>query len=372
MWIGAPYDSGNIEVLDASDPADVRLRIREDAAAPFRQWFYFRVLGARGRPLSLRIQEVDRSSYPRGWEGYRAVGRDGDGGWVRLPTALIDGELRIACTPTTDALEVAYFAPYPLGRHRRLIARAAGRGAAVSRLCVTPDGHDLELLRVGAAGGVPVWIVARQHPGEAMAEWFVEGLLDRLFDRDDALAAALLARAELRIVPNMNPDGTRRGHLRTNARGTDLNRAWHDPDPERAPEVFAALSAMEAERPRLVLDVHGDEEIPHNFVSGAEGTPSWNPWLAGLQGRFLDRWVSVNPDFQTRVGYPPGAPGAANLTLCTNQLSERFGALSMTVEMPFKDALERPDPVRGWSPGRARALGASVIDPILAVLPELA
>ena len=31
------------------------------------------------------------------------------------------------------------------------------------------------------------------------------------------------------IVPNMNPDGSRRGHLRTNAAGSNLNREWKNP-----------------------------------------------------------------------------------------------------------------------------------------------
>ena len=30
-----------------------------------------------------------------------------------------------------------------------------------------------------------IWIIARQHPGESMAEWFVEGFLDRLLDRQE-------------------------------------------------------------------------------------------------------------------------------------------------------------------------------------------
>lgn len=33
-----------------------------------------------------------------------------------------------------------------------------------------------------------MWIVARQHPGESMAEWWCEGLLKRLVDPHDALA----------------------------------------------------------------------------------------------------------------------------------------------------------------------------------------
>ena len=50
------------------------------------------------------------------------------------------------------------------------------------------------------------------------------------------------------------------------------------------------------------------------------------------------------------------APGQANLSMSTTQLAERFGAVSMTLEMPFKDNRDLPDPVAGWSPERSKLL----------------
>ena len=42
----------------------------------------------------------------------------------------------------------------------------------------------------------------------------------------------------------MNPDGSRRGHLRTNAVGANLNREWHAPSAEKSPEVLCVRNAM--------------------------------------------------------------------------------------------------------------------------------
>jgi murein tripeptide amidase MpaA len=75
-------------------------------------------------------------------------------------------------------------------------------------------------------------------------------------------------------VPCVNPDGAFRGNHRTNALGTDLNRAWLSPDPATAPEVAAIKARMDETGVALALDIHGDEEIPYNFASGGEGTPS--------------------------------------------------------------------------------------------------
>ena len=60
---------------------------------------------------------------------------------------------------------------------------------------------------------------------------------------------------------------------------------------------------------------------------------------------FSDTLERVSPDFQTRQGYEIPAPGQANLSMSTTQLAERFGCVSMTLEMPFKDNFDLPDPV---------------------------
>ena len=49
----------------------------------------------------------------------------------------------------------------------------------------------------------------------------------------------LLAKATFHVVPNMNPDGSVRGYLRTNSSGANLNREW-------AKTVSSPMSALQA------------------------------------------------------------------------------------------------------------------------------
>ena len=79
----------------------------------------------------------------------------------------------------------------------------------------------------------------------------------------------------------------------------------------------------------------------------------------------------ASPDFQTKFGYDEDAAGQANLALGSNQVGERFDCLSFTFEMPFKDTIDDPNELTGWSPERSARLGASVLDAIRAVLPDL-
>lgn len=361
MFISSAFDSGNIEVLDASDPSRVRLNIRPDAGGNHFQWFHFRITGAKGQALILHIENADRASYPKGWEDYRACLSADREIWTRIPTRYEDGVLTVELTPVTDSVWLAYFAPYGHDRHLDLVARSSRHeDIRYARLGATVDGRDLDLLRIGH-GARPAWVIARQHPGESMAEWLVEGLLDRLLDDADPVGRALRDVWTIYVVPNMNPDGSVRGHLRNNAAGANLNREWAEPSEARSPEVLYVRSEMERTGVEFFLDVHGDEALPHNFIAGAEGTPSWNEVRAARQDRFLDALVAVSPDFQTRHGYPKSLPGQANLAMATNWVGERFGALSMTLEQPFKDTADTPRP-EGWSPARARALGRAVLD----------
>ena len=165
----------------------------------------------------------------------------------------------------------------------------------------------------------------------------------------------------------MNPDGSRRGHLRTNAAGVNLNREWHAPTAERSPEVLYVRNAMDASGVDFAIDVHGDEAIPYTFIAGFDGIPSWTARQGALYRRFADALAARTRDFQTRHGYAVAGPGKANLTMSTNQLAERFGAVSMTLEMPFKDNDDAPDAQHGWSPERSRQMARDC----LAVLSEM-
>jgi murein tripeptide amidase MpaA len=357
--IDAAFDSGNIEIVSIGGAA-ARLRIRRDNRSEFYQWFHFRVAGAAGRELELKISDLNTSAYPGGWPGYRACVSEDRGYWGRADTSFDQNEnggtLTIRYAPASDLAWFAYFAPYSLERHHDLVSEAAAsEGVAYRCLGHSIEGRPIDCLELGE-GTIPVWLFARQHPGESMAEWWMEGALEMLCDAADPAARVLRRMCRLHIVPNCNPDGSVRGHLRTNAMGVNLNREWHAPSLERSPEVLAIRNAMDRTGVRFAIDVHGDEAIPANFLAGFEGIPSWSDELGAEFYRYRAILDRRSADFQTAKGYPAAAPGKANMSMSTNQLAERFGACAMTLEMPFKDHDDLPDAEQGWSPERSKLL----------------
>lgn len=117
--------------------------------------------------------------------------------------------------------------------------------------------------------------------------------------RHDSVSRSLLDQATLYVVPNMNPDGAWRGHLRTNACGTNLNRAWQEPSLAESPEVYHVLHKMRATGVDMLVDVHGDECIPHNFIMYPEGIPNYTEKMVRCAEKFSKFLKVANPDFQT-------------------------------------------------------------------------
>jgi murein tripeptide amidase MpaA len=372
--INAAFDSGNI-IVHAIDGTTATLGIRKDRESEFAQWFHFRLEATPGEEVLLKITGLEGSAYPGGWPDYRACVSEDRDFWSRADTtydkAEDGGTLTIRYTPSSAIAWFAYFAPYSIERHHDLVAEAAAsEGVDYRCLGHSIEGQPIDCLSMGE-GDIQVWLYARQHPGETQAEWWMEGALDMLTDPADPHARKLREKCRLHIVPNCNPDGSCRGHLRTNYAGVNLNREWAEPSLEKSPEVLAIRNAMDESGVHWAMDVHGDEAIPAAFMAGFEGIPSWTDDQGKRYRGFIDRLAQRTPDFQTKLGYAIAGKGKANLAMSTNQLAERFGAshgcVSMTLEMPYKDTVHGNDPEQGWSPERCMLLAREC----LAVLAEM-
>eukprot|EP00600_Ochromonadales_sp_CCMP1393_P014243 CAMPEP_0175003706 /NCGR_PEP_ID=MMETSP0005-20121125/4370_1 /TAXON_ID=420556 /ORGANISM="Ochromonas sp., Strain CCMP1393" /LENGTH=413 /DNA_ID=CAMNT_0016258797 /DNA_START=41 /DNA_END=1282 /DNA_ORIENTATION=- len=405
ICISSCFDAGNIEVAKLQGP-NIEVTIKDDVYTELekrnhKQWFYFRGNGFKHVTAETKydfaIVNAGQCSYPDAWDGYNVCASYDRSHWFRVPTTFdkSSGHLKWSLSPEQDQVYFAYFPPYSAERHLDLIAycnSASNREAStnpgdamnigtvkLTTLGQTLDGRSMDMITIGR-GPRKVWCVGRQHPGESMAEFFLEGYLHRLLDVDDAMVRKLRREATFYCVPNMNPDGAFRGHLRTNACGANLNREWATsgdyvaPSLERSPEVFYVLKELDAVGCDLFMDIHGDEELPYNFISGMNGCPKWalnGERLKNLQNSFAEAFVQASPDFQTKFGYEPDAPLKANLAICSNQIAERFDCLAFTMEMPFKDTLDDPNPVTGWSIPRSIRLGKSILQAVDAILPKL-
>lgn len=368
--ISQNFDAGAIEVVRAERAGEIELNLRKDSHADFTQWFYFRLQGARDQAAVIRILNAGAATYPQGWENYQAVASYDRENWFRVETEFDGTVMTIHHEPEFDSVYYAYFEPYSWERHLALLG-SAEQSPLVRLLDLgnTVDGRDLNLLVVGnPQAEKKVWIIARQHPGESMAEWLVEGTLNAMLDPANPIARAILDKAVLYIVPNMNPDGSVRGNLRTNAAGANLNREWMTPSLETSPEVYYVKNKILETGCDLFLDIHGDEALPYVFVAGSEMLEGFSDQQMKEQQSFVDSFVAASPDFQTKFGYEASKYNEDVLKLASKFIGHHFKCVSLTLELPFKDNANLPDPEVGWDGQRSMKLGEAMLQPILSSL----
>lgn len=375
MLISKGFDSGSIDVIDATDFLNIRLKILRDHESDFFQWFHFRASGVLDEPCKFTIERANETAFPEGWESYNVCASYDRDSWFRVPSTYDGESLSWSITPELDSIYFAYFVPYSVERHLDLIADCSTSPLVKSHvLGHTLDGQDLDMLEIGdgAEGKKSIWFIARQHPGESMSEWWMEGALERLLDEDDPVARKLLSKAQFYIVPNMNPDGSRRGQLRTNACGASLNREWLEPSMERSPEVYLTREKMQETGVDFFIDVHGDEALPYCFVAGFDGVPNLRQNRIELFRRYRHALTELCPDFQEVKGYEADGPGDANMNMAINYIADHFNAVTMIMETPFQDNHDLPNPaVGGFSTERCRHIARGSLAALLKIIDEI-
>lgn len=364
--VSTGFDSGRVEVAHVGAHG-ATLRVPHDVAAPrFRQWFAFDVEREGGGELEINLENAGECTWADAMGGdYRVYFSEGEA-WHRAASSLVGGRLVLRQQLTNDRARFAYYPPYPARRLadvRRWLRKAGGEREELAK---SSRGHVLERFSVGAPGRKNVWVIAQQHPGEQMAGWFVEGLMEALTDGTRP-GRRLLEVARVHVIPRMNLDGAALGNHRTDAAGVDQNRAWDSATPPI--EVAAARAAMKAFGGDLFVDVHGEERLPWVFAQAADHYAGRPAEVDEALRRFEEAMKSATPDFQTTHKYPYDASGKPSLAFGSNWAQAELGCPALTLEMPFSDHRDRPNP-RGFFPGRARKLGRRAVLGMLAALGE--
>ena len=293
--------------------------------------------------------------------------------WVRITdTSYADGVLTMKLTPPQDVVWIAYFAPYSMERHHDLvtqIAALAGRRLSLARQEPRRPGHRLPDHRRGPAQRLALRPPASRREHGRM----VDGRRAREADRRGRSGRP-------RAAPRMHlPRRPQHEPRRLAPRPPAHQRRRREPQPRMA-------CAVGREEPRSAVRPQCDGRDRRRFRDGRprrrgdpgqlprrlRGHPVARPTrqleLFNLFGETLER---LSPDFQREQGYEIPAPGQANMSMSTTQLAERYGCVSMTLEMPFKDNFDLPDEVYGWSPQRSKYLAYACLDALHAILPEL-
>lgn len=374
--VSSDFDGGAVSIISTEQADNIQLEISKDNQSCTRQWFYFAVESISATMHRIRLVNADKVSFKAAWDGYQAFASYDNQSWFRIDTQYQDGELVLTLEAKASKVYYAYFVPYPLTRQTALLQQVATMPAAqLEVLGQTAQGRDISLLRIGSASAEAkkIWLIARQHPGETMAQWIAEGVILQLAEHFAANFVEQHANSSaisFYIVANMNPDGTALGNHRTNANGINLNRHWATPDPLLCPEVYLVKQAMLQYGVDAFIDIHGDETLPYNFMQ-AEANP---PFADQLKQALAE----VDSNFQTEYDYSNVAVGcgagscgsSCGQQKATSFVDRQFGVPSLLLEASFKP-LRRKAQTIPWDHRAAKQLGENLASTLLKIYAEI-
>ena len=98
------FDSGAIDVVQADSADRIDLNLRADSHADIRQWFHFRLQGARAQACTLRFLNAGQATYPKGFENYQVAASYDTENWFRVPTSFDGQVMTVSHTPELDSV----------------------------------------------------------------------------------------------------------------------------------------------------------------------------------------------------------------------------------------------------------------------------
>ena len=240
--------------------------------------------------------------------------------------------------PSEAPTYYSYFPPYKPSHHDALMdtCRSDDR-VTVRDLCPTSPDDRIELISIGsqASDAIDVWAIGRQHPGE-MGK-LVDGRIRPKTSRPrrrPGFGAAGACQGPHRSEDQ--PGWQQAGIVQDQLQGRNLNASWDCATVEDTPAVYAVLEEMTKVGMDFCMDVHADEELPYVFIAMVDRIIPVPDGIAGLHDSYQFQLAALDSAFRPKAGYVRPHTKSNPLSFCSPYLMKRFGAPSVTFELPFK------------------------------------
>ncbi len=352
LRVSADFEGGSIGAcrLVAESHLECKVEGETDQEGRNRQasWFFFRVDGADGEPVTIDLVDLaGEYNYKPGPGGIT----DKTPPWISYdrqhwePVRNVEYQagpprLRVRIAPRTETVWLARLPPYTNRHWKHLLDEIRGNPALkADAIGKSVEGRDLLLVTFEApdAGTRPkrtIWLMFRQHAWEAGTSWVADGAIRYLADWRSKPA---LRSAVIKIFPMSDPDGVARGGVRFNKYGYDLNRNWDNIIPEKMPEIAAQYAAIRkwlgsGHTIEMFLTVHNTEV--HEYLEGPpEPQRSLDKELMMRFFHALQYRTSFAATRPPRPAKPAAVPGRRGSMTVNQFLARKHGIPAFLMEL---------------------------------------
>lgn len=321
--ISSNFDSGNINLVKKKDNKYF-LEIKDDpykknTNKKYQYWFYFKVTNAKNKNNQYIIQNI--RTYFNDWCSFNVCYSYDNKTWKRCETFIND---RITWNKKSkkNTIWFAYYVPYPLSRKIKIMNKLKKhKNVEYKLLGKTKLNNDIDMISIGEGKKI-VWIVARQHPGESIGSWIMEGLLRKLLTN----IKEMKEKFTFKIVMMANPDGVYLGRWYLTKDGSNMNTSWFKNS--KVKESKLIMNEMDKDKIYMVLDLHGDEGSPNHFLTKGKKTKVYN--------RFNELLNKYNSNFQLEDYYDLENPNSSY-----RPTLDRYVHNGITLEGALKHKLDK-------------------------------
>jgi len=280
MTIDSEFPGGNVQISGIDGD---KVRFRQDLRDS-RYWFYwaFRVREAQGRTLTFKMD-------PRivGVRG-PAVSTDDGATWRWMgASAVTNGAFSYLFDRHANEVYFSFGMPYVQRSLERFLKKhERSEHLRVGELCTTDKGRSAEKLLLGCLEGRPRYkliICCRHHACEMMANYVLEGLIERVLD-ESAEGRWLRRNVAFFVIPFVDKDGVEEGDQGKNRRPHDHGQDYSEGRYPTVRAIKEQLPAWIGDTPAFVIDVH---------CPGPFGT--WHQVLMSPTRRDDKTWLKLQP-----------------------------------------------------------------------------
>lgn len=346
------------------------------AGEPMPLWFNFRLEELTGTKVRLKLANSRHClGNPWEWDRNRPVARQAGGDWKRVATA----ESGLACNQTLDTwfevalkgdrLDFAFFFPYQLSD---LLATVDQTGNVFEKTVIGYSNRARPIYRLSSDfGGTEtkkpgIYVIGRQHAGEATGSWVIDGMLRRLASEE---GRALREKFTWWFVPIIDMDGVEEGFYGKDQIHNDLNRAW-GPGASRRVEVTAVRHDLEqfmrCSDAKFMFDMHapGHAERESYFFIKAEFSETHREELRRIwslfNGHLKENGFQEVRFHETQAGSSTSVQSGMTAALYAHQI----GLNGCTFEISYQGEHDR---TRSYTMDDYRALGAHLVETLAEV-----
>ena len=294
--ISTNFESGNINhIKNVQRKKDVLVVLEienepypKNTKRKYQNWFYFKSNDVQRKSMTYTIQNIN--VFGNDWKGFNVCYSYDNKNWKRIKTSFSKKNKTLTWKHRSTKKNVyfAYYPPYTTVMKQKMMMKYKNKKGVKAK---TLGKSKVDALILGN-GPLKIFIVARQHPGESIGSWMIEGFLKEYFS--DVQRKVVQDIFTFYIIPMANPDGVKLGHWYTNKKGQNLNRSWRH---NKTSETNAIKKLMTEKKALLYLDLHGDEGASKHFITSCIESKN------KVRKPFNDTMAKFCPNFQKEDYY---------------------------------------------------------------------